>query len=126
MIRGGIRVKKKEVEEFIEECQKDGCAAKKAVQNLNKVQIAELKAELKVKSIHKDKIIVILIPYLTVALTVLPLILDMEGANKNIIALFGFGIYVAIAFLMIRYMWHKSTKEAALERAISFLEDFSG
>ena len=101
MIRG-IRMKKKEVEEFIKECQKDGDAAKKAVQNLNKVQIAELKAELKVKSIHKDKIIVILVPYLTVALTVLPLILDMEGANKNIIALFGFGFYVAIAFLMIR------------------------
>lgn len=121
----GIDMEKKVVENFIEECQKDGYAAKKAVERLNKVQIAELKAELKVKSIHKDKIIVILVPYLTVALTVLPLISDMEGADKSIIALFGFGLYVAIAFSMIIYMWNKATKESALERAISFLEEFS-
>lgn len=119
-------MEKNDVEKFIKECQKDGYTAKKAVQKLNKVQIAELKAELKVKSIHKDKIIVILVPYLTAALAVLSLISDMEGADKNNVGFIGLIFLVIFAVAMLIYMWNRTTKEPAIERARSFLEDFSG
>lgn len=122
---GEVEMQKDFIDEFVKKCNKGAIEAKRAVQELSADEIIELKAELKVKSIHSDKWIVLFISFLTSVIAVLPLISEMTGANKDDIAMLGFGILVVQIIVIAVYAWNRCRKASARERAQSYLEDYS-
>lgn len=122
---GGVEMQKEFIDEFVKKCDKGAVEANRAIQELSDVQIIELKAELKAKSIHSEKWSVLFIPFLTSVIAELALIIDMPEANPNRIALIGFVLLICQVAGIVLHGWLRCKDDAPRVRALSYLDDYS-
>lgn len=115
---------KKRVKEIIKNCNKGIDQAEVEIKKLLPKEIIELKAKLKGKNVHFDKWILIVIPFISIAISMLSIIINVDGTNKSWIGILaGILLTVAIVSLFIHII-NQHAKEETLV-TLCYLEEYT-
>ena len=74
---------KKKIKRIVKNCNKGIDQAENEVKKLSSKEIIELKVKLKGRSVHLDKWILILIPFISMAIATLAVIINVPGVDKS-------------------------------------------
>ena len=119
-----ITVDKKRIKTIEKECDKGIINAKKAIQELERDEVVFLKAYLRGKSVHYGKWINIVWPFVALAIAVLSLGVNVEGADKDAILLGGCIFFVIAAVVVFFHCAEQVRKERRI-KVLSYLEAYA-
>lgn len=119
---------KKRIKKIVDNCNLGVDEAENEIRKLSPKEIIELKAKLRGRSTHYDKWILMVIPFITLAITVLSTFVDISDSPKN---RFTISILILICalltFSILIYAFHiknQMGKEKDIA-TLSYLEDFT-
>lgn len=117
-------MQKKDIIQFVKECDKGICNAKCAIKKLDRDSATELKAALEGHKIHFDKWITMFVPFVSMVIAELALIGDMKGANQDELALLGFAFLIIVIVVMGIHAY-RQVQKAKWIVAAQYLEEYS-
>ncbi len=110
---------------LVEKCNESITNAEQTINELSDDEIIELKAELNAKSVHTEKWIIVFLPFLALAISVLPLLNEMAGANADCIGMLAFGLLIVAFIAIVRHGWISCDSTEKRERTKVYLEEYT-
>ena len=115
---------KKKIKRIVKNCNKGIDQAENEVKKLSSKEIIELKAKLKGRSVHLDKWILILIPFISMAIATLAVIINVPGVDKSWIGILAVVLLTASIIFLIIHITNQFAKEKDLV-TLSYLEEYA-
>lgn len=117
---------KKKMKRVVKMCSGSFQEAQDVIIKMSRDEKTELRAYLKGHSVHLDKWVTIMIPFISITIAVLAIICSlskMSKADQAGIAIFGYGLLILAAAVFVFHIYNQAIKEKYIIM-LCYLEEF--